>query len=509
MTINDDLGALIRGNFAHNPTKEQEKAIFMLSDFLLSRERDSLFLLKGYAGTGKTSLLAALVRTLQQLEQRVMLLAPTGRAAKVLSSYAGAPAFTIHRKIYRQKSITDMDVFQNDINLREDTLFIVDEASMIANDSHESTVFGSGRLLDDLMHYVYSCQGCRLVLVGDTAQLPPVGDVESPALSRPMLEGYGMTVTELCLTQVVRQLEESGILWNATMLRQLIQNDDMAAFPKLKGKTFPDVRVLPGDELIDTLTESYRQYGTDGTIVVTRSNKRANIFNNGIRARILDYEEELSGGDLIMVAKNNYYWLDPKLSRPSPDLSLVGRGVETMGRLNTPLPTRERSGEGLEGASFIANGDVAVVRRLRNERSFYGFRFADATIVFPDYDRMEMDVTVLLDTLQSEAPALTKQQQEALFKGVWEDYPELTNKRDRMNKLRQDIYYNALQIKYAYAVTCHKAQGGQWEHVYIDQGYVTEEMLSPDYFRWLYTAITRATEQVYLINWPDAALSDA
>ena len=482
MSISDDLGGLIRENFEHNPTKEQEKAIFMLSDFLLSRVRDSVFLLKGYAGTGKTSLLAALVRTMQQLSQRVMLLAPTGRAAKVLSSYAGAPAYTIHRKIYRQKSITDMDVFQNDINLQKDTLFIVDEASMIANDAHDNTVFGSGRLLDDLMHYVYSCEGCRLVLVGDTAQLPPVGEEESPALSRTMLEGYGMEVTELQLTQVVRQLEESGILWNATMLRSIIQNDEMFEFPKLRGKSFPDIKALPGSELIEALEQSYRNHGTDGTIVVTRSNKRANIYNNGIRTRILDHEEELSSGDLIMVAKNNYYWTE-----------------------------REQAANGVnpDSMAFIANGDVAVVRRLRNERSFYGFRFVDATIEFPDYDNKEMEVTVLLDTLQSEAPALTRQQQEALFQGVWEDYPELTNRRDRMKRLRQDPYYNALQIKYAYAVTCHKAQGGQWEHVYIDQGYITEEMLSPDYFRWLYTAITRATEQVYLVNWPDTALSDS
>ena len=482
MAISDDLGALIRENFEHNPTKEQEKAIILLADFLLSRERDGVFLLKGYAGTGKTSLLAALVRTLGQLQQRVMLLAPTGRAAKVLSAYAGFPAYTIHRKIYRQKSITDMDIFQNDVNLQQGTLFIVDEASMIANDAHDNTVFGSGRLLDDLMHYVYSCEGCRLVLVGDTAQLPPVGEEESPALSRTMLEGYGMVVTELQLTQVVRQLEESGILWNATMLRSLIQNDEMAAFPKLRGKTFPDVKALPGDELIEALEQSYRTYGTDGTIVVTRSNKRANIFNNGIRTRILDYEEELSSGDLIMVAKNSYYWTE-----------------------------REQAANGVasDTMAFIANGDVAVVRRLRNERSFYGFRFADAVLVFPDYDNREMEVTVLLDTLQSEAPALTRQQQEALFQGVWEDYPELTNKRDRMKRLRQDPYYNALQIKYAYAVTCHKAQGGQWEHVYIDQGYITEDMLTPDYFRWLYTALTRATEQVYLVNWPDSALSDS
>ena len=504
MAISEDLVSLIRENFEHNPTKEQEKAIMMLADFLLSRERDSVFLLKGYAGTGKTSLLAALVRTLGLLSQRVMLLAPTGRAAKVLSSYAGAPAFTIHRKIYRQKSITDMDVFQNDVNLRQDTLFIVDEASMIANDAHESTVFGTGRLLDDLMHYVYSCEGCRLILVGDTAQLPPVGEQESPALSRTMLEGYGMDVTELQLTQVVRQLEESGILWNATMLRGLIQDDEMSAFPKLRGKTFPDVRVMPGDELIEALEDSYRRYGTDGTIVVTRSNKRANIFNAGIRARILDHDEELSSGDLIMVAKNNYYWCP----LPAPPL---GECFDTTKQKklteNEALPQRG-SGEGA-ALSFIANGDVAVVRRIRNERSFYGFRFADATVQFPDYDNREMDVTVLLDTLHSEAPSLTRQQQEMLFQGVWDDYPELTNRRDRMKRLRQDPYYNALQIKYAYAVTCHKAQGGQWEHVYIDQGYVTEEMLSPDYFRWLYTAITRATEQVYLVNWPDSALSDA
>ena len=482
MAITDDLGALIRENFLHNPTKEQEKAISLLSDFLLSREQDSIFLLKGYAGTGKTSLLAALVRTMQQLRLRVMLLAPTGRAAKVLSNYAGAPAFTIHRKIYRQKSITEMDVFQNSINMRQDTLFIVDEASMIANDAHEQTMFGTGRLLDDLMQYVYSCNGCRLLLVGDTAQLPPVGETESPALSRTMLEGYGMEVTELCLTQVVRQLEESGILWNATMLRSLIQNDDVYAFPKLRGKSFPDIKVLPGNELIEALEQSYRNHGTDGTIVVTRSNKRANIFNNGIRTRILDYETELSGSDLIMVAKNNYYWTE-----------------------------REQAANGVaaDAMTFIANGDVAIVRRMRNERSFYGFRFADVTLCFPDYDHRELDVTILLDTLQSESPALTRQQQETLFNGVWEDYPELTNKRDRMKRLRQDIYYNALQIKYAYAVTCHKAQGGQWEHVYIDQGYINEEMLSPDYFRWLYTAITRATEQVYLVNWPDNALRDA
>ena len=484
--ISDELGALIRGNFAHEPTKEQNLVVYKWEEFLLSRNPNTLFLLRGYAGTGKTSLVAALVKTLLQLKQPVMLLAPTGRAAKVFSSYADAPAYTIHKRIYRQKSIIDMDNFQTNINLHKHTLFIVDEASMISNEGLSGSMFGTGRLLDDLMQFVYSCEGCRLILVGDTAQLPPVGEEESPALSRCVLEGYNVDVMEVLLTEVVRQEQESGILWNATHLRQLMQQEMYYEFPRLR-TGFPDVRVMPGDELIEALEDSYHQCGTDQTIVVTRSNKRANIFNNGIRARILDYEEELSSNDLVMVAKNNYYWT-----------SLTPRPLSGEGKSRKP----SSSGEGLEGGFFIANGDVAVVRRFRNERELYGFRFADATLRFPDYDNLELDVTVLLDTLQSEAPALTRQQQEQLFNAVWEDYPEIRDKRERMKRLRQDPYYNALQIKYAYAVTCHKAQGGQWQHVYIDQGYITEDMLSPDYFRWLYTALTRATEKVFLVNWP-------
>ena len=487
--ISDELGALIRGNFAHEPTNEQKMVISKWEDFLLSRKANTLFLLKGYAGTGKTSLVAALVKTLLQLKQSVMLLAPTGRAAKVFSAYADAPAYTIHKKIYRQKSIVDMDSFQANINLHKHTLFIVDEASMISNEGLSGSMFGTGRLLDDLMQFVYSCEGCRLILVGDTAQLPPVGEEESPALSRYMLEGYDMDVTEVHLTEVVRQEQESGILWNATRLRQLMQDELYYDFPRLR-TDFPDVCVIPGDELIEALEDSYHRCGTDQTIVVTRSNKRANIFNNGIRGRILDYEEELSGNDLVMVAKNNYYWT-----------SLTPRPLQGERGLNSNKNTSPLPSEGM-GEAFIANGDVAVVKRFRNERELYGFRFADATLQFPDYDNLELDVTVLLDTLQSEAPALTRQQQEQLFNAVWEDYPEIRDKRERMKRLRQDPYYNALQIKYAYAVTCHKAQGGQWQHVYIDQGYVTEEMLSPDYFRWLYTALTRATEKVFLVNWP-------
>lgn len=446
----------------------------MLTEFLLSRDAYACFMLKGYAGTGKTSLVSALVRTMKMLQQRVILLAPTGRAAKVFSLYSDTPAYTIHKQIYRQKSLVEMDSFEMDYNRHQHTLFIVDEASMIANQGLSGGLFGTGRLLDDLVHYVYSCEGCRMVLVGDTAQLPPVGEDESPALCGRILEGYDLSVTEMCLTQVVRQVEESGILWNATQLRSLIQDGMCFDLPKFRVSGFPDVRVMPGSELIDALEESYYRCGKDETMVVTRSNKRANLFNNGIRARILDFEEELGGGDLVMVAKNNYFWAEKY--RDSQ------RGDDQM--------------------AFIANGDVAQVRRFHNERSFYGFRFADVTLRFPDYNNEEMDVTVLLDTLQSEAPALTHDQQEALFNAVWDDYPEIRNRRDRMKKLRQDIYYNALQIKYAYAVTCHKAQGGQWQHVYIDQGYITEDMLTPDYFRWLYTAITRATERVYLVNWP-------
>lgn len=307
------------------------------------------------------------------------------------------------------------------------------------------------------------------MLVGDTAQLPPVGEEESPALCASMLQGYGLNVRMTELTEVVRQTQESGILWNATSLRKMICNDEVYAFPKIRTTGFPDICTIPGNELIEALEESYYRCGTDQTIVITRSNRRAIQYNLGIRGRILAHEEELSGGDLLLVAKNNYFWC----------------------RECKELP-------------FIANGDVAIVRRFRNERTLYGFRFADVVLQFPDYDDLELEATVLLDTLCSEASALVREEQERLFQSVWEDYPEIGNKQERAKKIKEDPYYNALQIKYAYAVTCHKAQGGQWQRVFIDQGYVTEEMLSPDYFRWLYTAITRATEKVYLVNWPQS-----
>ena len=470
--ISTYLGEQIKTNFPYKPTFEQENVLKILADFLFCRKMETLFLLKGYAGTGKTSLIGALVKTLDQLEQKCVLLAPTGRAAKVFSLYAGHPAYTIHKKIYRQKSFSnEMDNFSVNDNLHQHTLFIVDEASMIANDGLSGSMFGTGRLLDDLIQYVYSGQGCRLLLIGDTAQLPPVGEEESPALSARTLEGYGLEVYEGMLTEVVRQLQDSGILWNATELRRYISEEDFFSLPSIKVEDFSDIKIVPGNELIGAITDGYDRVGMDDTIVVCRSNKRANIYNKGIRNMILYREEELESGDLLMVAKNNYFW-----------------------------------SEGCKEIDFIANGDIAVVRRVRKEREMYGFRFADVLLRFPDYDDLELEVTLLLDTLHTETPALPKEMSDRLFCSVLEDYADITTKRERMKKMKADPYYNALQVKYAYAVTCHKAQGGQWKRVFLDQGYMTEDMLSPDYFRWLYTALTRATETLYLVNWPKEQL---
>lgn len=353
-------------------------------------------------------------------------------------------------------------------NLHQHTLFIVDEASMIANEGLSGGMFGTGRLLDDLIHYVYAGQGCRLMLIGDTAQLPPVGEEESPALSASMLEGYGLEVTEHCLTQVVRQEQDSGILYNATSLRQYIAEEEYFSLPRIKADGFPDIRIISGGELIDTINECYDKAGMDETMIICRSNKRANLYNKGIRNTILYREDELNTGDLLMVAKNNYYW-----------------------------------GADCKEMDFIANGDIAVVRRVRRTHEMYGFRFADVTLCFPDYNDLELDVKILLDTLHSDAPALTREESDRLFQAVQEDYGDITVKRERMKKIKEDTWYNALQVKYAYAVTCHKAQGGQWQRVFVDQGYMTEEMLTPDYYRWLYTAFTRATEVLYLVNWPE------
>ncbi|MDP4269069.1 MAG: AAA family ATPase [Bacteroidota bacterium] len=464
--INSFIERKFRENLPYTPNAGQENAIREICNFLTDREPSRLFLLKGYAGTGKTSLTGSLVKTLSELKQPVVLLAPTGRAAKVFSAYANHPAFTIHKKIYRQKSFANEAAgFGIMPNLHKDTLFIIDEASMIHNTTGEGAVFGTGCLLDDLIQYVYSEESCRMMILGDTAQLPPVGQAESPALNADYLKGYGLDVTELILRQVARQSEESGILYNATQLREQLESEyDLDELPQFKTDGFPDLYCVDGNELAEHISDCYNRDGIDETILITRSNKRANIFNQNIRGRVLYREEELSGGDLLMITKNNYFW---------------SKDYEEM--------------------NFIANGEMAEIVRKRNEREIYGFRFTDASLRFPDYN-IEVDVKILLDTLHSDTPSLPYEQQNRFFNAVLEDYADIPTRGARMKKLKEDPFYNALQVKYAYAVTCHKAQGGQWKNVFIDLGNLNVEHLGADFYRWLYTALTRATERVFLLN---------
>lgn len=477
--IIDELKYKILQQFGFPPTQEQAHALEVFAEFLTDRDPHAVMILRGSAGTGKTTLSGAIVRTLKEIHQKVMLLAPTGRAAKVFSLNSGSPAYTIHRRIYREKSFSGVEgQFNLNDNLYTDTLFMVDEASMIANMGLGGMSFGSGCLLDDLVHFVYQGRNDRLLLIGDKAQLPPVGEEESPALHAAMLEGYGLKVYECDLNEVLRQSEESGILYNATMIRQMITHDDITQLPKIHFAGYSDIKPMPGAELIEALADSYHHVGLDDTIVVTRSNKRANIFNQGIRNMVLDREEELSQGDILMIVKNNYYWMEEER------------------KSNNKLQSNEIP-------AFLANGDRAKVLKVRRRIDLYGFRFATLLLQFPDYGNYELEATVLLDTLTSEAPALTHEQQEQLFHQIEEDYQDIPLKADRMKAIRQDQFFNALQVKFAYAVTCHKAQGGQWAHVYVDQGYMTDDMLNPDYIHWLYTAFTRATGMLYLVNWPE------
>ena len=477
--IIDELKYKILQQFGFPPTQEQAHALEVFAEFLTDRDPHAVMILRGCAGTGKTTLSGAIVRTLKEIRQKVMLLAPTGRAAKVFSLNSGSPAYTIHRRIYREKSFSGVEgQFNLNDNLYTDTLFMVDEASMIANMGLGGMSFGSGCLLDDLVHFVYQGRNDRLLLIGDKAQLPPVGEEESPALHAAMLEGYGLKVYECDLNEVLRQSEESGILYNATMIRQMITHDDITQLPKIHFAGYSDIKQMPGAELIEALADSYHHVGLDDTIVVTRSNKRANIFNQGIRNMVLDREEELSQGDILMIVKNNYYWMEEER------------------KSNNKLQSNEIP-------AFLANGDRAKVLKVRRRIDLYGFRFATLLLQFPDYGNYELEATVLLDTLTSEAPALTHEQQEQLFHQIEEDYQDIPLKTDRMKAIRQNQFFNALQVKFAYAVTCHKAQGGQWAHVYVDQGYMTDDMLNPDYIHWLYTAFTRATEMLYLVNWPE------
>jgi len=530
LKIQEFIDEVVR-EFSFTPTHDQLNALETFARFLADREQNCVMVMRGSAGTGKTSLAGAMVRTFTRLGQKLLLMAPTGRAAKVFAMNSGHTAFTIHRKIYREKSYSGIGgQFNLNDNMHKNTLFMIDEASMIGRGGGMTSDFGTGDLLSDLVQFVYNGQNCRMLLVGDCAQLPPVGEEEAPALHAEVLEAMGLKVYECDLREVLRQSQDSGILVNATYIRSLtpapsprrgeiqLESDsglidsnmgesrlnssfsprrgeapldsnsglDFSEFscdnllkvglPRIRFKGFADIVMVPGDELVERISSSYADVGMDETMVVTRSNKRANVYNQGIRATVLDREDELCTGDLLMVVKNKY------LDKPQGD----------HGQL-----------------AFIANGDRVKVQRVRNIRELFGFRFADVWLQFPDYDDFEMQQTVILDTLTTEAPALTHEQQEQLYEAVMEDYADIPLKRDRMAKLKQDEYFNALQIKYAYAVTCHKAQGGQWAHVYIDQGYMTDDMLTPDYIHWLYTAFTRATEKLFLVNWPKAQTEEA
>ncbi|NOZ34761.1 MAG: AAA family ATPase [Chlorobi bacterium] len=472
--LNDFLYIEIVNKLDFQPLKGQITLIKKLADFVHSGSNPAeIFLLKGYAGTGKTSIIAALVKALQKNKIRTVLMAPTGRAAKVLSNYAKKEAFTIHKKIYRQQSSSNgFGKFILDTNLHKNTIFIVDEASMIANQSYENAGFGSGRLLDDLTEYVYSGSSCKLVLIGDTAQLPPVKLDISPALDKKILENYNNNVICYELKEVVRQEKASGILYNATKLRKILEESlqygskiDFKGFPKIKLSGFNDIERLSGTDLIESISDAYNKYTEQGTVIICRSNKRANKYNQGIRASVHYKEDEISTGDLIMIVKNNYFWA-----------------------------------EDYDEIDFIANGDTAEIINISNYTERYGYRFADAVLKFYDYNNVEITAKILLDTLSSDTASLSYEQNKDLYKKIEEDYLNIKNKRNRFKKIKEDPYFNALQIKFAYAVTCHKAQGGQWKKVFIDQGWITEEMINKEFLRWLYTAFTRAENELSLVN---------
>ena len=475
MTV--QIAELLNRHFPLPPTGQQQEAFLRLADFLGYTDDHSCFVLKGYAGTGKTTLISTLVQVLPALYWRSVLLAPTGRAAKVMGSYAGKKAMTIHKKIYRKKVAVSPDMtFGLAENSHTDTLFIVDEASMISN---ERFSFNGKSLLEDLITYVARGKNCRIMFVGDIAQLPPVGLLQSPALDPSWLAGtFGLQVFSHELTDVVRQEKDSGILYNATVIRQQIHSADDTAqsvsFPHFQIKGFPDIYRMTGERLIEGLNYAYDKYGMENTLVICRSNKHANLYNQHIRNQLLFRDEELTGGDYIMVVRNNYYWL-------SADSNRTG---------------------------FIANGDMAQVRRVRNIHEQHGFRFADVSLEFMDSDEVEpIDCRILLDTLHSDSPSLPQADQQRLFDAIMKDYADIPDKGARLAALKADPYYNALQLKFSMAITCHKAQGGQWEAVFVDQGYLTDEMLDAEFLRWLYTACTRATKELFLVNFSDQFFS--
>lgn len=470
------------------PTAEQYNAMVAFGNFAMSREPRRLMILRGAAGTGKTSVASAIVKAMKRMGQKTMLLAPTGRAAKVFSVTSGQPAYTIHRCIYRQKKFDATGgKFSINYNKQANTLFLVDESSMIANDGMGLSPFGTGRLLDDLISFVYGgAKNCHLMLIGDSAQLPPVGETTSPALNAGFMAGYGVAVFEATMDEVLRQSLESGILHNATMIRRMLEHDAVTYMPHVELKGFADIKVISGADIVDAISGSYSEVGIDETMVITRSNKLATRYNMGIRNMVIEMDEQLCRGDMVMVVKNNYFWIKQEESEDGKEAgqSQLRQCME-----------------------FIANGDRAMVRRVRHVHDLYGFHFADVTLSFPDYEDQEVETTVVLDSLLADSPSLTQEQNEQLFNNVYADYAEYRIKEMRMKKVREDPHFNALQIKFAYAVTCHKAQGGQWAHIYIDQGYITRQMMNADYIHWLYTAFTRATERLYLVNWRNEPLT--
>ncbi len=452
----------------YEPTESQLRLSEKVAEFIEPFDKFQVLLIKGFAGTGKTTMVKAIVETLKSYQLQTVLLAPTGRAAKVLSEYTSKEAYTIHKKIYRQQSSSDgFGKFSLNYNKHSNTIFIVDEASMIANTSLDGGIFGSGRLLDDLIEFVFAGDHCKLILLGDTAQLPPVGYADSPALEVELLKEYLLEVSHLELTDVIRQKEKSGILENATELRHKIisSSSDKKLF-NLHG--FSDIRRVSGEELIESITSSYDKFGIENTMIICRSNKRANIYNQGIRNKILYREEELSAGDQLMVVKNNYFWLS-----------------------------------GDHESDFIANGDILEVKKIKRITEMHGFRFADIVARFPDYELEEIEVKIILDTLTLDGPSLNQVQNNQLFQSVFEDYSDLKRKSSIIKKVKNDAFFNALQVKFAYAVTCHKAQGGQWNEVYLDQGYIPDLQINKEYLRWIYTAVTRSYGKLYLVNFPD------
>lgn len=469
--LSEHISAQIYAKFQFEPTFGQKKIIESLSEWISDDDFESIFILNGYAGTGKTTLIAAFVEVLKELKLKPILLAPTGRAAKVLTWHtAGTSAHTIHKRIYRERTSAAYEShFDLNFNREKDAVFIVDEASMLADYSEEGSMFGSGSLLDDLFSYVRQGQRCRIMFVGDSAQLPPVGHELSPALDPRKMACYGSSVRYETLDEVVRQEEQSGILFNATMVRCMIENRIYDT--PLLDMSYPDFQAIGGGEFLEKVEECYSKYGQDEVIVITRSNKRAAHFNGGIRARVLYAEEEIDSGDMVMVVKNNYHYTEQD----------------------------EES-----KADFIANGDVAQLRRIRRFKELYGFRFAEATLRFADYDDYEVECNILLDTLMSNTPSLSREQMKELFYAVEADYQDITSRQKRYKAVRENDYYNAMQIKFAYAVTCHKAQGGQWRAVFIDRLLFGQERMTKEFLRWLYTAISRATDQVYLVNFDES-----